>query len=31
QLFSFHYSSLLREVRRQCNELWLSRESVSSD
>jgi hypothetical protein len=26
QLFSFHYTSLLREVRRQCNELWLSRE-----
>lgn len=25
QLFSFHYSRLLREVRRQCRELWLSR------
>ena len=27
-LFSPHVSSLLREVRRQCDELWLSRESA---
>ena len=27
QPFSYHYTSLLREVRRQCNELWLSRGS----
>jgi hypothetical protein len=25
QLFSFHYSSLLRDVRRQCKELYLTR------
>jgi hypothetical protein len=25
QPFSLHFSSLLREVRRQCEELWLSR------
>lgn len=31
QLFSFHYSSLLREVRRQCKELWLSRDSTASE
>ena len=31
QLFSFHYSSLLREVRRQCKELWLSRDSRASE
>ncbi len=24
QPFSLHYGSLMREVRRQCNELWLS-------
>lgn len=28
-LFSPHFSSLLREVRKQCNELWLSRESAA--
>jgi hypothetical protein len=31
QLFSFHYSSLLREVRRQCKELWLSREPAEPE
>jgi hypothetical protein len=31
QLFSFHYSSLLREVRRQCKQLYLSRGAASSD
>jgi hypothetical protein len=30
QLFSFHYGSLLREVRKQCDELWLSRESTGA-
>jgi hypothetical protein len=31
QIFSFHYASLLREVRRQCRELYLSRSPVESD
>lgn len=31
QPFSVHYSSLLREVRRQSNELWLSRDPAASE
>jgi hypothetical protein len=30
QIVSFHYGSLLREVRKQCNELWFSRESAGA-
>lgn len=30
QIFSFRYSSMLRDVRRQCNELWFSREPTYS-
>jgi hypothetical protein len=31
QLFSFHYSSLLRDVRRQCKELYLTRAPAESN
>lgn len=30
QLFSFHYSSLLKEVRKQCDELWFSRDPAAA-
>ncbi|MGB8168251.1 MAG: hypothetical protein WCF18_12210 [Chthoniobacteraceae bacterium] len=30
QLYSFHYSKLLKEVRKQCDELWFSREPAAS-
>ncbi len=31
QLYSFHYGGLLREVRKQCDELWFARAPAASE